>query len=159
MSDPMDILLTLFNTLTKAFERTEKANENLVKQQGELVLHIKSLKLDEINQTLKDHNKESSTDIGTCTEEVKAVDGKISKMITVVITISSIFSLAVLIASIIVYFGAQKIKKEVEKPINPKVIEQIINKSIEDHEEREKYKFDEIKDEINKRHTEDQKTQ
>lgn len=147
MPDGSEILLTLFNTLTKAFERTEKANENLVKQQGDLVLHIKGLKLDEMNRALKEHDKDTSDDIGTCTEEVKSVDTKINKMITVVITVTSLFSIALLIASIIVYNGNKK-----ATTIDHVVIEQIINKSIEAHEQQETEKFDEIKKEIEKLH-------
>jgi hypothetical protein len=150
MPEGSEILLTLFNTLTKAFERTEKANENLAKQQTELVLHIKSLKLDELKQSLKDHGTKSTTDIGTCTEEVKSVDNKVSKMITVVITVTSIFSIALLIASIIVYYGN---KKAVAPKIDPAVIEHIINHAIEKHEEQETTKFEEIKKEIEKLHS------
>lgn len=149
MPDGSEILLTLFNTLTKAFERTEKANENLVKQQGELVHHIKSLKLDEIKQSLKDHGAKSTSEIGTCTEEVKSVDSKVSKMITVVITVTSIFSISLLIASVIVYYGN---KKAASPKMDPAVIEQIIHKAIEKHEEQETEKFEEIKKELEKLH-------
>lgn len=156
MSDRSDILLTLFNTLTKAFERTEKANERLATQQGDLVTHIKNLKLDEIKSELKDHGTESSKEIGTCTDEVKAVDTKVSKMITVVITLVTLFSIAVLIASTIVYFGT---KKQQTKSFDPIVLEEIINKSIMEHEKREAKRLKDIQNEIDKRHRENTTTE
>jgi len=149
MSDRSDILLTLFNTLTKAFDRNEAATNTLVAQQGDLVNHIKGLNLNEIKQEIKDHEKSSSEDIGTCTEEVQKVEGKVGKMITVVITLSTILSLAVLIASTIVYFGTRNINKQT---MTPAALEEILDRKFKEHETEENRKYNELKQEIEKRH-------
>lgn len=113
MSDRSDILLTLFNTLTKAFDRTETATNTLISQQGDLVNHIKNLNLNEIQQSLKEHDKSATDDIETCTEtvesksdiileEVRILKQKVRTMIIVVMVAFTLFGSALLIGGIVI---------------------------------------------------------
>jgi len=137
MPDRSDILLTLFNTLTKAFERTEKVTDRLATQQNELVNHINNLPIEDLGSMLKEHNKQSGEDIGTCTEEVKAVDSKVSKMIAVVIAVTSIFSIALLIVMAVIYFNKE------ESSVSAQDITDSHNVLIESLEERFREQQDE----------------
>lgn len=95
MTDNIDILVKLFDTLKEASDENRKMTQVLVTQQHDLVGHVKSLPIKELRDSLKDHSVQSSQEIDTCTEVVetktgsisdllKKIDNKISKMIIIV---------------------------------------------------------------------------
>ena len=96
MSDTLDFVSKLFDTLKEASKDSNTALQRLVSQQQELVNHVKGLPITELHEALKDHDTNSKGEIDACTETVETktdtiltkvnlIDGKIGKMITVVL--------------------------------------------------------------------------
>lgn len=95
MSDNIDILVKLFETLKTSSDKNEDATHKLILQQLELVSHIKHLPIEDLRAALKEHAIESKNKINNCEETVetktdnvikilKTINGKISRMILVV---------------------------------------------------------------------------
>lgn len=115
----VDILIKLFDTLKESNKETSDLCHALLQNQNDISNYIKNLPMEEVKQLLKDHAKESSDEIDSCTEtveektdgvieEVKKIDTKISKMILVVIVAFSLMSLAILIGGISYkYWGSE----------------------------------------------------
>ena len=102
MSDNIDILVKLFETLKTSTDKNEESTKQLIIQQLELVNQIKSLPIDDLRQALKEHASTSSKDIDSCSEtvtatstdlmvEVRKLTSKINKLL---IAISVIISVA-----------------------------------------------------------------
>ncbi len=96
MSDNITILVKLFETLKDSSDKNEETTQKLIVQQLELVSHIKHLPIEDLNQALKDHAKDSANNIDICTEtvevtgkdlmtEIKKVASNVNKMILVVL--------------------------------------------------------------------------
>jgi len=107
----MDIMLKLFDTLKQSSDKNEATIQKLIEQQHTLIGHIEYLPIKELQDSLKDHNKETSDDINSCTEtvettsdviltKVNSIDTKIGKMILIVIVAFTLFSMSVLIATL-----------------------------------------------------------
>lgn len=103
MNETIDILVKLFDTLKEASDETKKTSKELIAQQQELVNHVKHLPIAELKDALKEHAKESSQDIDSCTEtvetktdtileKVKGIENKVGRMILVVIVAFSILT-------------------------------------------------------------------
>ena len=118
----IDLLLKLFDTLKDSLKDIHTANNALLTNQNDISNHIKGLPMEEVKQLLKDHAKESSDDIDSCTEtvesksdtilnEIKIIKDKIKTMIIVVSVAFALFTSAALIG-VIVY----NIQKEEEAP-------------------------------------------
>ena len=125
----IDLLLKLFDTLKDSLKDIHTANNALLTNQNDISNHIKGLPMEEVKQLLKDHAKESSDDIDSCTEtvesksdtilnEIKIIKDKIKTMIIVVSVAFALFTSAALIG-VIVY----NIQKE-EEPISHSNLEQ-----------------------------------
>jgi len=110
MSD-IDLLIKLFDTLKDSMKDQQTVHNALLTNQNDLGNHLKTLPIEEIKQILKDHTKDSSDDIDSCTEtvesksdaileEVKDIKGKIKNMILVVVVAVSLFGIALLIGGI-----------------------------------------------------------
>jgi len=95
MTDNIDILLKLFETLKESSDKNEDATQQLIVQQLELVSCIKNLPIEDLRAALKEHAKQSADDIDDCTEtvetksvglmdEIKKISSKVNKMILVV---------------------------------------------------------------------------
>ena len=95
MSDAINTLEKLFDTLKDASNRNEAATNKLIDQQLELVTHIKTMPVEDLRHALKDHADKSSKDMVDCngTIELKSADimegirnlsSKVTKMILVV---------------------------------------------------------------------------
>lgn len=106
----IDLLIKLFDTLKDASKETQQLCHAMLTNQNNIGNYMKSLPMDDLKQALKDHSKESTDEIGTCTEtvesksdnileRVKAIEGKIGKMILVVIVAFTLFTTAILIAN------------------------------------------------------------
>ena len=130
MTDNIDILMKLFDTLKQASDKHESTLQKLIEQQHKLVGHIEYLPIKELQNALESHGKESTNDITTCTdtvtstsdtliEKVRSIDSKISKMIIVVIVAFSILTGGFLIIKAATdYFdnaSLQEIESEQEK--------------------------------------------
>ena len=107
----MDLLIKLFDTLKDTMKDKQNAHNALLSNQNDIGNHMKTLPIEEIKLMLKDHSKESTSDIDSCTEtvesksdaileEVKEIKGKIKNMILVVIVAVSLFGIAILIGGI-----------------------------------------------------------
>ena len=118
----IDLLLKLFDTLKDSLKDINIGNNALLTNQNDISNHIKGLPMEEVKQLLKDHAKESSDDIDSCTEtvesksdtilnEIKIIKDKIKTMITVVSVAFALFTSAALIG-VRVY----NIQKEEEAP-------------------------------------------
>jgi len=110
MSD-IDLLIKLFDTLKDSMKDQQTVHNALLTNQNDLGNHLKTLPIEEIKQILKDHTKDSSDDIDSCTEtvesksdaileEVKEIKGKIKNMILAVVVAVSLFGIALLIGGI-----------------------------------------------------------
>lgn len=95
MSNNIDILLKLFATLKESSDKNEDATQQLILQQLDLVGHIKHLPIEDLSKALKEHAKDSASDIDSCEETVTTtssdlmtainkVNNKVTKMILVV---------------------------------------------------------------------------
>lgn len=95
MSDPIDTLNKLFDTLKDASNRSESSTNKLIDQQMELITYIKTMPLEDLRESLKDHALKSDKDQADCNgalelryadvmESLRAISNKISKMIIVV---------------------------------------------------------------------------
>ena len=107
----IDLLIKLFDTLKDSMKDQQTVHNALLTNQNDLGNHLKTLPIEEIKQILKDHTKDSSDDIDSCTEtvesksdaileEVKDIKGKIKNMILVVVVAVSLFGIALLIGGI-----------------------------------------------------------
>jgi len=103
MSDTLDFVSKLFDTLKEASKDSNTSLQILITQQQELVNHVKGLPIAELHQALKDHDTKSKDDIDTCTEAVETktdsilkivsiIESKIGKMITVVVVAFSLLA-------------------------------------------------------------------
>lgn len=100
MTDNIEILVKLFETLKSSSDKNEESTRQLIVQQLELVNHIKNMPISDLKQALKDHAKDSATDIDTCSEtinsnsndimkELKSLHSKVTKMLIIIsLTIS-----------------------------------------------------------------------
>jgi len=107
----IDLLLKLFDTLKDSMRDQQTVHNALLTNQNDLGNHLKTLPIEEIKLMLKDHTKNSSDEIDSCTEtvesksdtilaEMKDIKGKIKNMILVVIVAVSLFGIALLIGGI-----------------------------------------------------------
>jgi len=90
MSDPIDTLSKLFDTLKDASNRNEKSTDKLIDQQIKLIGEIKNMPVADIKQALHDHAAQTvldKQDIDTHTNEImdvlRIILGKINKMMTI----------------------------------------------------------------------------
>jgi len=104
-------LIKLFDTLKDSSKETQQLCHAMLTNQQNIGNYIKTLPMSDLKEALKEHSKESTDEIGTCTEtvesksdiileEVKEIKGKVTKMILVVIVAFTLFTSAVLIARI-----------------------------------------------------------
>jgi len=156
MADKFDILLELFRTLTRASSHTQSACTEILKQQRDIDTYLKTLPVKDVKEMLKDHNdkshnerKETSDDI---LESLKSLDSKVDNMITVTKTIGVVFTLAILIASIVMYFGTKNVEKTaLNKRYNKTDIIKIIEEQQEkEHEALKKEVIEVIREELRK---------
>ena len=96
MSDTLEFVSKLFDTLKEASKDSNISLQTLISQQQDLVSHVKGLPVKELQQALKDHDTNSKSEIDSCTETVETktdsilkkvnlIDNKVTKMITVVL--------------------------------------------------------------------------
>lgn len=108
----IDLLLKLFDTLKDASKETRDLCQAMLTNQNDIGNYIKNLPMTDLTQALKEHSKESTEEIGTCTEtvesksdiileEVKTLKQKVKTMIIVVMVAFSVFGIALLIAGIV----------------------------------------------------------
>ena len=124
----IDLLIKLFDTLKDTMKDQNDAHHALLTNQNNIGNYIKTMPMEEIKQMLKEHAKESSSEIDSCTEtvetksdkileEVKVIQGKIKTMVVVVLVSVSIFGLALLIGGIISQQPKEPSHSELEETI------------------------------------------
>lgn len=98
MTDSVDILSKLFDTLKDASEKNEQATQRLVEQQIVLVGKIKSMPIDELKIALKDHAIKSDSDFVSCSGIIELKTAEIRDLIKELITRVNRMILAVSVA-------------------------------------------------------------
>jgi len=90
MSDPIETLNRLFDTLKDASVRTENSADKLIDQQIKLIGEIKNMPIADIKIALKEHADQTELDkkdIDTHTNEImdmlRTILGKVNKMMTI----------------------------------------------------------------------------
>lgn len=149
MSNNIDILLKLFATLKESSDKNEEATQQLILQQLDLVGHIKHLPIEDLSQALKEHAKDSASDIDSCEETVTTtsadlmtainkINNKLTKMILVV---SVAFTIAMGAFAIVKGFYSDKSVKvqriEEHRIIATEVVEIIRDEIMKLHNESE----------------------
>jgi len=153
MSDNINILLKLFETLKDSSDRNENATQQLIVQQLELVGHIKHLPIEDLRAALREHAKESSEDIDACSETVESTSGglmaeiktlisKVNRMILVVIVAFTVSGIAYSVIKTL-YDSDSKFDKWQEK---------IENSQEEEHHKITNEIIEELRKEIRKLH-------
>jgi len=149
-----DLLIKLFDTLRESNKETTQISHALLQNQNDIGNYIKNLPMNEIKQLLKDHVKESSSEIDSCTEtveeksdtileEVKTIGGKIKTMIIIVLVAFSLFSAAALIGVIV-----SKNENDVESKKRYDKLIEAVNEAIDDKFKSFKEESDRKDDEI-----------
>ena len=146
MSDNITILVKLFETLKEASDKNEDATQQLIVQQLELVGHIKHLPIEDLRQALKEHAKETSIDIDSCTEtvettstdlmkEIKKLASKVTIMIVVVLVTFTVLTGTYVFISNVADHKKESIewKKKIEK-----AKEDMVTKAIEEFKKENK---------------------
>lgn len=122
----IDLLLKLFDTLKDQLKEMQQLSQALLTNQNNIGNYMRSLPMDEVKQLLKDHSKESTDEIGTCTEtvELKATDiidsvnsmkAKVDRMVLVIKVAFSLFGAAVLIGGISYKYAGTPDKTAIEE--------------------------------------------
>jgi len=149
----VDLLIKLFETLKDALRDTNQLCQAMLNNQTSIANHMKTLPIEDLKQVLKDHSKESSDEIGTCTEtvesktdtilqKVNAMDNKLTKMILVVTVTFSLLTVAYFVGRYSMD-NTEELKKWEEK----------IQKEQEaDHKALRKELIEAIREEMRKRH-------
>ena len=99
----IDLLLKLFDTLKDSMKDQQTVHNALLTNQNDIGNYIKTMPMEEIKQMLKEHVKDSSDEIDSCTEtvetksdkimeEVQALKQRVSRMILVVIVAFTILT-------------------------------------------------------------------
>jgi len=84
MADNIDILVKLFDTLKASADKNEDATQQLIGQQHELVNHIKNMPIKELHDALKEHSKDSNTNIDECSGTVTTTSGKLMAELNII---------------------------------------------------------------------------
>jgi len=117
----IDLLLKLFDTLKDSMKDQQTVHNALLTNQNDLGNYLKTLPIEEIKLMLKEHTKESSDEIESCTEtvesksdtilnEIKIIKDKIKTMIIIVMVTFSLFGMSLLIAKIVDNHDKNEIK-------------------------------------------------
>jgi hypothetical protein len=148
----VDLLIKLFDTLKDSSKDTQQMCQAMLTNQNNIGNYIKHLPMAELTEALKDHSKESSDEIGTCTEtvetksddileEIKTMSGKVKTMITVVIVAFALFSIASLLG--VITYNAQRGRDK-----SPYVEVYDPGKAEEEHEDLKKEIINLLKEEL-----------
>jgi hypothetical protein len=152
--DNIELMVKLFETLKESSDKSESTLRKLIEQQYSLVSLIEYMPVKELHESLKVHSKDSSTEIGECTdtvhttsdtilEKVKGIEVKIGRMILVVIVAFSVLSAGFIV-------GRLTLEGKIMQQSSVLEHQEIIDALKESMEEE----FDKIRREINLRHKE-----
>jgi len=124
----IDLLIKLFDTLKDASKETRDLCQAMLTNQNDIGNYIKNLPMTELTGALKEHSKESTDEIGVCTEtvqsksdtileEIETLKQKVKTMIIVVMVAFSLFGMSLLIGGLITNHDKSEIealKKQIE---------------------------------------------
>jgi hypothetical protein len=141
MAENIDLMVKLFETLKQSSDKNEATLQKLIEQQHSLIGHIEYLPIKELQTSLKDHNKESSDEITSCTdtvnktsdsilERVKKIDGKVGKMITIVLVAFSLLTITFIVAKMTMDTGLMDKKIQTYLSVNQRTDHDAIVKSV-----------------------------
>lgn len=122
----VDLLIKLFDTLKDSIKDIQNICQALLTNQTSIGNYMKNLPMEEVKGLLKDHSKESTTEIGTCKETVEiksnnllqkinSMDNKINKMIIVITVAFALLTVAYFVVRSTT--DVDKIKKEIATDI------------------------------------------
>ncbi len=160
MSD-FDLLLKLFDTLKDSSKDTQDLCHAMLTNQNNIGSYIKNLPIDELKNTLKEHNKESIDNIDACTETVETktdtilekvnlIDTKVGKMITVVVVAFALLTVSFIVGRL--SMDTTSLQKAIES--DQQIEHQIIIDAVKESMEEE---FEKIRETIDKFHGDDAK--
>ncbi|MHA1801623.1 MAG: hypothetical protein ACTSWJ_07805 [Candidatus Heimdallarchaeaceae archaeon] len=98
MNGSSDIILKLFDTLKDSTDKNERTMQTLINQQQILVDNVTHLPIDEIKQDIKDHIVSAHEERKKISDKILKLDGKVVKMIIVVLVAFTLFTSAVMVA-------------------------------------------------------------
>lgn len=103
MSDSVEILSKLFDTLKDASDKNEQATQKLVEQQIVLVGKIKSMPMEDLKTALKEHSDRAENDMTTCNGIIELKTAEIMDLLRILLgkinKILIVFSLVVAITA------------------------------------------------------------
>lgn len=103
MSDSVEILSKLFDTLKDASDKNEQATQKLVEQQIVLVGKIKSMPMEDLKTALKEHSDRSENNMTTCNGIIELKTAEIMDLLRILLgkinKILIVFSLVVAITA------------------------------------------------------------
>jgi hypothetical protein len=158
MNETIDVLVKLFDTLKESSDENKRTCQAMIAQQQDLVNIIKLLPINDLRDNLKEHSKQSDTDIETCTtsvetnsiailQKIKDIDGKINKMLIVIGVVFSLLAVAYFIARSTT--DVNDIKKEIKKEFVSEQ-EKMKNEITRDIEAKQRREHQEIIDAVTK---------
>lgn len=154
-----ELLVKLFDTLKDALKEVSHLCQTMLSNQRDIASIIKSLPIADVKEALKEHAKESTNDIDSCTETVQTQTGsiinkldeikmKIRTMIIVVTVAFTLFTAAALVGTIVANsYKTPELKK----------IEQLIEKKFNELKQESDKNDNEIMELIKEFHKEDKK--
>ena len=160
MSEAIETLNKLFDTLKDASNRNEAATNKLIDQQLELVTHIKTMPVEDLRTALREHALKSEQEMKECTDqlgqsgdimsEIKKLSTKVTKMLIVV-------SVTLAVATggyFLLRYAAEK--NTSKPPVNwEERLKKIEADQHEDFNKRLNQLMDEIRKEMKKLHEDD----
>jgi len=133
MVDMIDVMMKLFDTLNESFSNANKSIQKLIEQQSDLINYIKNMPMEELKESLRQHDKDSSDNIDSCTETVETTSEKILKKVNVIEGKISKMILVVLVAFAIItsgYFIIRTVAEHTEKKTITEQTQRIIDEAV-----------------------------
>ena len=164
MSDNINILVKLFETLKESSDKNEEATQTLIIQQLDMVNHIKHLPIEDLKTALKEHAKDSKKEIDDCAGTVESTTGDIMELLRSVNTKITKMIVTVVVAFAVMTGGyfliVSAANKSTQTPTTAfeqwvKQHEDIEDKQVGDLNKKLDEFMKQIKSEMDKRHVED----
>lgn len=100
MNGSSDIILKLFDTLKDSTDKNERTMQTLIHQQQVLVDNVTHMPMEEIRKDIKEHIVSAHEERKGILNKIVKVDGRVVKMIIVVVVAFTLFTSAIMIAKL-----------------------------------------------------------
>lgn len=139
MTDQNDFIKLLFDMLKETTEDNTDAIRKLFEQQLILVGTVEKMPISELKKALEDHHKDSTDDIGACTEtvesETKSILEKINDLTSKVKLMIGIVAAAVAFTGVVYIVGRFLIDYHIPKQEMASVQKKLEEQQKHDHQE------------------------